>query len=185
MICKQLNMPSTSTKVHLFCCKKCDNRLWFAPNQRSECWLCKNLVEASPNTMKKKCSKRQFKCGNANCSRKGCLWWKLVCEIEERIRAKCKYCTQLSDAVPKGKEEGIGACNFKCKCGHQFTVVCEKTDTAPCYKCGKKDVSPYRLTPPRPVKRTTDNTHSCSKCDGKGDCPNIRQLYNMIRAGPP
>ena len=174
-------MPSASTKVRLFCCKACDERLWFDRGPRSQCRLCEDLVEASPNRVKKRCSNRQFKCGNANCSRKGCLWWKLVCEIEETIRAKCKYCSQLSDAIPKGKEEGIGACKFKCKCGNQFTAVCEMTDTAPCYKCNE-NISPDRLTPPRRVKKTTDNTHNCSKCNGKGDCPNIRQLYNMISA---
>ena len=58
-------MPSTSTKVRLFCCKKCDERLWFdrrllqisAHNVSFAKIWSKHLL----NRMKK-CSKRQFKC---------------------------------------------------------------------------------------------------------------------------
>ena len=185
------SMPSSdsSMKVRLFCCENvnCDKRLWFervALDQSSQCRLCKQPVEASPNTIKTEW--RQFKCKNVNCSQKGCLWWKLVFEKEENIQAVCKHCNHPSDAIPKGKEEGVGVGKFKCfKCGHRFSVVCEMTDTAPCYRCindrhEQSHVSPYRLTPPRRVKKTTDNIHNCSKCDGKGDCGNMRLLHKVI-----
>ena len=182
-----MQSSDSSMKVRLFCCENCDERLWFervALGQRSQCWLCNQLVEASPNTIKTEW--RQFKCQKVDCSQKGCLWWKLVFEKDENIQpqAVCKHCNHPSDAIPKGKEEGVGVGKFKCpECGHRFSVVCKVTDTAPCYKCKDKQnivqVSPYRLTPPRRVKKTTDRIHNCSECDGKGDCENIRLLHKL------
>ena len=72
---------------------------------------------------------------------------------------------------------GVGACLFQCdKCGNEYTVLCEWTDTAECYGCGEKYVSPCEFKPRRKIDKKTDKKHSCSKCDGKKDCPNLHGL---------
>ena len=75
------------------------------------------------------------------------------------------------EACPIGEEVGVGVCHFRCDCGHEYNVVCEMQDTAVCYECGVM-VEPYEMEPLRRIKRKTKRTHSCSKCNGKGRCPN-------------
>ena len=72
-------------------------------------------------------------------------------------------------------EEGVGACRFECDCGNRYTVLCEMTDTAECYKCGR-DNEPMGWAPPRNIDKETSNPHSCSKCKGIGQCPNLQNV---------
>ena len=143
------------------------------------CRECKETVEATPREEKRSLCLRQFKCINTECSACGHLWWKGVPEDREAA-AKCRECGKPGKAVPKGQERGVGVCKFICECGNTYTVLCELTDTAPCYECrekGKKtDNSPCEFSPRQRIQKKTDtgNTHNCSKCNGGGDCPNLR-----------
>ena len=72
-------------------------------------------------------------------------------------------------------EEGVGACRFECDCGNRYTVLCEMTDTAECYNCDR-DNKPMGWAPPRNIDKETSNPHSCSKCKGIGQCPNLQHV---------
>ena len=79
----------------------------------------------------------------------------------------------LKEAVPRGQEEGIFICYFICTCLREYTVKCEMQDTAECYKCRRKDVPPCHFEPRLQIHKTSDHTHSCSKCNGQPGCPNM------------
>ena len=70
--------------------------------------------------------------------------------------------------------EKVGACKFKCNCGNEYTVICRKMDTAPCYAC-RNENSPLRWAPPRDIQKRSDQTHNCSRCNGSGNCPNLKK----------
>lgn len=78
----------------------------------------------------------------------------------------------MKEAVPH--DEAVGICLFTCaECGNTFVVRCRMVDTAPCYECGEEDVEPISFHRLRRIKRTSDNEHNCSRCDGNGQCPNM------------
>lgn len=73
-------------------------------------------------------------------------------------------------------EEKVGACKFECAvCGNEYTVICRMIDTATCYNC-REENRPLSWAPPRDIQSESDNTHSCSRCNGKGDCPNLHAV---------
>ena len=76
-------------------------------------------------------------------------------------------------------EEGVGACRFECDCGNRYTVLCEMTDTARCYKCDC-DNEPMGWAPPRNIDSETSNPHSCSKCHGHPGCPNLLAVAGIL-----
>ena len=88
----------------------------------------------------------------------------------------CTSCNEEYEACPIGEEVGVGVCMFKCDCGHEYSVVCEMTDTATCFQCYNSDIEPHEYTPLRRIKGKSSNKHSCSKCNGSGNCPNMNQL---------
>ena len=74
-------------------------------------------------------------------------------------------------------DEKIGACNFECfdsDCEHEYVSLVRMKDMAPCYKCGRMN-RPLSWAPPRDIRRETNNKHSCSRCGGSGNCPNLQQ----------
>lgn len=77
-------------------------------------------------------------------------------------------------------EDGVGACRFECDCGNKYTVICEMTDTASCYGCGCEN-EPVGWAPPREIDKETTNPHSCSKCNGQPDCPNLQAMADRKR----
>ena len=80
------------------------------------------------------------------------------------------------DEVPldyDSDEDGVGACRFECDCGKKYTVLCEMTDTAECFSC-HHDNEPMGWAPPREIDRESSLKHSCSKCRGRGNCPNLQ-----------
>ena len=99
------------------------------------------------------------------------VWYERV--YPNPARSQCNNCKEMVDAIPRGEEEGVHNCNFSCSCGNGFVVHCEMSDTAPCYGC-RKWLSPHSFRPLQKIQRKTDNVHCCSKCNGKGDCPNKR-----------
>ena len=130
---------------------------------------------------------RQFQCDT--CMRGGRLrvWWAMVPNGDPR--SECRGCGNEFEAILDGEWVGVGACLFQCdeckiepKCDEDgpkprmYTVLCEWTDTAKCYGCGKQH-SPIEFKPPRRIKKKTENVHSCSKCNGCGDCPNFHSLH--------
>lgn len=118
---------------------------------------------------------RQFKC--EECDR---LWWERAGPRNSPC-SECHGCEQLKSAIPRGHEEGVGACKFICDCGNEYTVLCRRKDTAPCYKCNRKDVESCEFHPPRRLNRKTSNTHNCSRCNGRGNCPNLNSFRNRRR----
>ncbi len=95
------------------------------------------------------------------------------------LKSRCHNCNKMKEAVPRGEEEGVHVCNFHCPCGNEYVVRCEMRDTACCYACRARgrvrQVAPHSFQPLRKIKKKTDNVHSCSKCNGSGDCPNMRR----------
>ena len=77
-------------------------------------------------------------------------------------------------------EDGVGACRFECDCGNKYTVICEMIDTASCYGCGCEN-GPVGWAPPREIDKETTNPHSCSKCHGQPDCPNLQAMADRKR----
>ena len=71
-------------------------------------------------------------------------------------------------------EERVGACTFECDCKHQYGSRGRMQDQAPCFKCGQMN-SPLSWDP-RNIRRKTDAKHFCSRCMGKGNCPNLQQI---------
>lgn len=101
------------------------------------------------------------------------VWYARV--KSDRPESECNNCRETKEAVRRGEEEGVHVCNFKCSCGHSFVVRCRMQDTAPCYGCHAGEVVPHSFQPLRRIKRCSDNVHKCSRCDGKGRCPNMRR----------
>lgn len=91
--------------------------------------------------------------------------------------SKCRSCKKKYTAIPIGQEVGVGVCNFECsECNHEYTVVCEMTDTAKCYQCSNFN-TPVEFSPLRRINaKSRSNKHSCSKCNGDGHCPNMERL---------
>lgn len=101
------------------------------------------------------------------------LWHERVPDADPR--SKCFTCGTLCKPVPTGEEEGVKICHFGCtRCDNMYIVQCKMSNTAPCYICNKKDVAPHSFEKLRKIDRKTDNTHNCSECDGKGNCPNMK-----------
>ena len=67
-------------------------------------------------------------------------------------------------------DEKVGARKFECICGNEYTVICRKIDTAPCYECERVN-SPLYLKPLRNIQKKA--AHNCSRCNGAGNCPNL------------
>ena len=131
------------------------------------CVLSINLINQLPQIMPRKRPLRQFEC--EECDR---LWWERAGPRNSPC-SECHGCKQPKRAITRGEEKGVGACKFICNCGNEFTVLCRRTDTAPCYECKKKDVDVYEFHPPRRLKKKTSNTHNCSRCNGRRNCPNL------------
>ena len=93
--------------------------------------------------------------------------------FERATRSQCRECDGDGTLIPEGEETGVLACKFMCDCGNEYTVICEMTDTAKCYGCKRQDNSPYGFGPRNYINKKTDNKHSCSKCNGRGNCPNL------------
>lgn len=75
-------------------------------------------------------------------------------------------------------EDKVGACKFECvNCENEYTVICRMVETAECYNCHEYN-RPLNWAPPRDhvIQGETDNKHSCSRCDGKGNCPNFNPV---------
>ena len=85
------------------------------------------------------------------------------------------FFSRMSDLDLDDDEPEVGACKFKCECGNRFTVICQMSDTAECYNC-HVHVRPYAISPPRQIRTKTNKPHSCSKCNGAGNCPNLYRL---------
>ena len=121
-------------------------------------------------------SLRQFKCHKCQGKnrQKYHVWHKRVPDADPR--SKCCTCGKPRQPVPTGEEEGVKICHFTCTCGNEFVVQCKMSNTAPCYRhsCDKKKVAPHSFEKLRKINKKTDNTHNCSECDGKGNCPNMR-----------
>ena len=118
-------------------------------------------------------SRRQFKCEDCRGyqGQKHHLWHERVPNANPK--SQCHSCKKMHDPVPTGEEEGVKICHFTCSCGNEYVVQCEMSDTAPCYQCGSKQMSPHSFEKLRRIDRKTDNSHNCSKCDGKMKCPNM------------
>lgn len=115
---------------------------------------------------------RQFKC---ECPgkyehHKYRLWYERV--RGDDPKSKCHTCEKMKSAIPRGKEEGVLICYFWCSCNNKFTVQCRMEDTAPCYVCRAPAVSPLYFKSRHKIVRMTSNTHNCSRCHGRGNCPN-------------
>lgn len=94
-------------------------------------------------------------------------------------QSQCHVCEGMFEAVERGKEEGVHICNFTCDCGHPFIVQCEMSDTAPCYECWVWS-SPHSFQPWRKINNKSGKPHHCSKCNGRGNCPNKRQHHHCL-----
>ena len=73
---------------------------------------------------------------------------------------------------------------FRCDCGNEYTVVCRKIDTAPCYDCERIN-SPFRRAARRNIQRKSDKKHSCSRCNGLGNCPNLEKPESIATVSFP
>ena len=119
----------------------------------------------------------QFKC--ENCPGKYDyhpyrLWYQKIRGRGDPM-SRCHSCDRMVHAVPRGDEEGVFICFFKCDCEHTYTVKCQMQDTAPCYSCREVDVPPCHFEPRLRIVRKSSAKHSCSRCRGKNDCPNMRR----------
>ena len=112
----------------------------------------------------------QFKC--TSCPGKDGQPYKLWYENVkgERPQSRCHGCGEMRHAVPRGQEEGNFVCYFICDCSHSFVGWCRMIDTSPCYGC-RAQVPPCHFMPKNKIKRISDNVHSCSRCNGSGNCP--------------
>lgn len=123
-------------------------------------------------------SLRQFKCHECTGKdgQKCHIWHKRV--PDDNPTSKCRTCGKPRQAVPTGEEEGVKICHFTCgNCDNKFVVQCKMSNTAPCYGCDKnKEVAPYSFEKLRKIDKKTENTHNCSECDGKGNCPNMKRM---------
>ena len=97
-------------------------------------------------------------------------WFKRV--PDSNPYSTCNGCDKQYHAIEIGEERGVGACSFVCECGSKYTVICRMTDTAKCYQCFA-DNEPEEMGPRRRIDRKSENKHSCSRCKGKKNCPNL------------
>lgn len=106
------------------------------------------------------------------------LWYARI--DEDNPKSICNVCKTMTAPVPRGEEEGVHLCLFKCSRNHSlFVVRCRMQCTAPCYGCRPEEVqvSPHGFKPLRRIKRKTSNEHNCSDCNGGGNCPNMRRQH--------
>lgn len=101
------------------------------------------------------------------------LWYERVWSNDPY--SECSSCREEVEAVPRGEEEGVHICHFKCAdCKNIFVVRCRMCDTAPCYECGEEVVEPHSFEPLRKINSCSDNVHKCSRCPRSGGtCPNL------------
>ena len=116
---------------------------------------------------------RQFAC--ERCYR---AWWKKVRVLKPV--SKCRLCRTKYDPLPPEKQFGIA--EFNCaNCGNTFNSKAQATTRCQCYNCGDK-VTMSRIIPGRKnMRRTTNNRHSCSECNGVDirNCPNFRPVVHF------
>ena len=112
---------------------------------------------------------RQFTCETGGCRAEGSTW------MRRDTFCECRECGEEAELIPQGEEIGVFVFEFNCDCGNQYTVWCRWEDTAECYECGAPDNQPTRFLPREFISPKTDNTHSCSRCGGHGDCPNLSE----------
>lgn len=71
----------------------------------------------------------------------------------------------------------VGMCKFECvRCENEYTVLCRMQDTAECFNCHttNKPLNWYPAHwPPSMDLLQPNSNHSCSRCLGKGQCPNL------------
>ena len=138
----------------------CDDHAWYERAEISVCRSCNENGVLIP--IGEELEYRQFKCDNCNGRR-----WNAMAE-----RSQCQLCNNFGELIPVKEEIGVFVCKFVCDCEQcgcarnreKYHVICEMSDTAICYR---DSGHLYHHV-------TTDNTHSCSKCNGSGDCPNLR-----------
>ena len=155
-----------------FICRRCGKRGWIDSNTTSKCRECGGDGERLPQGVVVEL--RQFICP---CD--GHIWY---ARAEKSI---CKSCKKWVDAVPVGQEKGVFVCKFlcnckECGCKNEYRVRCRMCDTAKCYSCRGRGhdeyhVKPYGFLARQHIRKTTDNEHSCSRCNGSGDCPNFKE----------
>ena len=157
----------------------CDDHAWYDRAEISVCRSCNENGVLIP--IGKELEYRQFKCDNCDGRR-----WIAMAE-----RSQCRLCNNSGELIPVNEEIGVFVCKFVCDCDEEqcgcarnrkeYRVICEMSDTAICYRCRDSDhhVTPYGFLPRRRIRRMTDNTHSCSKCNGSGDCPNLRRQEHV------
>ncbi len=145
--------------------------------------LLQSLLTMSQNCTIYQCYSRlwQFKCEDCpgkHEHHKYRLWYQKV--RGNNPVSQCHSCENMMPAVPRGEEEGVFICFFKCNCEHTFTVKCQMWNTAPCYSCREAEVEPCHFEPRLRIVRKTNAKHSCSMCRGKKECPNLRKrvAYN-------
>ena len=166
-----------------FQCAECDGRAWYEWAERSKCNDCDRDVDPVPKG--EEIEYRQFVCENDDCKECGHRWEKMA------RRSKCRSCEQYGTMVPTGEEEGVFICKILCDCEkencacaedpepYDYTVRCRMRDTAECYRCKRSGhveyhVKPYAFRPlHHGIKKTSDNVHSCSRCNRSRNCLNF------------
>ena len=164
--------------VRQFQCAACDGRAWYARAERSGCRECGEYGNLVP--VGEELEYRQFVCTNEDSTCRGRKWEEMA------EKSKCRICNRYGEMVPTGEEVGVFICKFVCDCNkrncglgedqnlHKYTVQCRMQNTAECYSCRKDGVKPYAFRPlHHGINKSTDNVHSCSECNGSGDCPNL------------
>ena len=153
-------------------CDSCTHA-WYKRAERSKCKFCDEYGRQVP--VGEEVEWRQFYC--AHCNER----W-----IDMATRSKCVECGGDAEMVPKGEEIGVFVCKFECSaegCTNEYRVTCKMSNKAVCYDCSPKHLnSPYAFEPRRRIKRKTEKQHSCSQCNGSGNCPNLRP--NAVTYGP-
>ena len=186
-VCRQCNQPGElveegeEIEPRQFQCETCDGRVWYERAERSKCHDCENYGRLVPEG--REIEYRQFVCDNAACEHLGHRWQTMA------ERSECRHCSEHGEMVPTGEEVGVFICKFNCECDecdctNDYTVRCRMCNTAVCYRCRRRghehNVSPYGFRPLRfGIRRMTDNIHSCSDCNGSGNCPNFSRRITL------
>lgn len=111
------------------------------------------------------------KVGGNNCALAQKLALKWSCKLQFMCPTKkendARYLLTVLYAV-QGEEVGVG--KFEYERGNCYTVQYRMCD-----KCKKLDVKPVSINFRRPIQSKPDmpNKHSCSRCRGKRNCPNL------------